>query len=77
MRTTVKYAGIDLEVVGKFMPASRQYEPEQGAYIDEMSVKVNDIPITELISDDDFNKIEQACTGGGVMKLTKIPIHRS
>ncbi len=61
MRTTVKYAGIDLEVVGKFMPASRQgqYEPEQGAYIDEMSVKVNDIPITELISDDDFNKIEK------------------
>ncbi|HKM07292.1 MAG TPA: hypothetical protein VJ869_09890 [Sphaerochaeta sp.] len=61
MRTTVTYAGIDLEVIGTFMPEIKQgeYEPEQQAYIDEMSVKVNDIPITELISDDDFNKIQQ------------------
>ncbi len=61
MRTTVTYAGIDLEVIGTFMPEIKQsdYEPEQPAFIDDMLIKVNDTPITELIGDDDFNKIQQ------------------
>lgn len=61
MRTTVTYAGINLEVVGKIMPAIKERldEPPQQSYIEEMSVNVGDVSITELISDDDFSKIEK------------------
>ena len=66
MTTTVTYAGISLEVAGNVIPASKEgkYEPEQQSYIDEMLIKVNGTPITELISDSDFSAIETLALEG-------------
>lgn len=66
MKTTVRYAGIDLEVVGTIIPATKggMYEPSQPPFIDEMEILINDIHITELISDEDFSRIEKLALEG-------------
>ncbi|HKM06342.1 MAG TPA: hypothetical protein VJ869_05075 [Sphaerochaeta sp.] len=63
---SVKYAGIDLDVMGDYVthyPAvissTDASKPEEGGLIEDMRVLLNNIDITDLLSDDIFNAIEK------------------
>ena len=48
---TVKYAGLELDVFGDLVPESpaTKWEPAEGGYIEDMTVKLGEHDITELI----------------------------
>ncbi len=66
MQISMIYAGVPMEVTGDYIPRSRgsQFEPPEGAFIEDMSVKVEGHDITEILADSDMVKIEALAIGG-------------
>lgn len=63
---SIKYAGIDLEVMGDYIthyPAvissTDASKPEEGGFIDDMTIFLSNVDITELLSDDVRSSIEE------------------
>lgn len=61
MQVSITFANLPLEVSGDYVPKTRggAYEPPEGAYIDDMTIKLGEHDITEIVSQEDFERIEQ------------------
>lgn len=53
MQVGITFANLPLEVSGEYVPKNRggAYEPAEDAYIDDMTVKLGEHDITEIITD--------------------------
>lgn len=66
MQISVIYAGVPMEVSGDYIPYQRatRLEPAEGDYIEDLTVKVENHDITELITEHDLEAIERLAIGG-------------
>ncbi len=60
MQTIVTFANLPLEVSGDYVPKNRggAYEPAEDAYIDDMTIKLGEHDITDILSEKDIEEIQ-------------------
>ena len=60
MQVGITFANLPLEVSGDYVPRNRggAYEPAEDAYIDDMTVKLGEHDITDILSEKDFEEIQ-------------------
>lgn len=60
MQVGITFANLPLEVSGEYVPKNRggAYEPAEDAYIDDMTVKLGEHDITDILSEKDFEEIQ-------------------
>lgn len=61
MQFSVTFAGLDLDVIGEYVPKTggSRFEPPEGGYIDPITIMLGEHDITEIISQTDIEKIEK------------------
>ena len=60
MQVGITFANLPLEVSGEYVPKNRggAYEPSEDAYIDDMTIKLGEHDITDILSEKDFEEIQ-------------------
>ena len=60
MQVGITFANLPLEVSGDYVPKNRggAYEPAEDAYIDDMTIKLGEHDITDILSEKDIEEIQ-------------------
>ena len=60
MQTSVQFAGLDFDVIGDFVPYSRETrdEPAEGGYLEDTQIKLGEHDVTDVLDYDTRMAIE-------------------
>ncbi len=60
MQVGITFANLPLEVSGEYVPKNRggAYEPAEDAFIDDMTIKLGEHDITDILSEKDIEEIQ-------------------
>lgn len=66
MRTSVTYAGLDFDVIGDYVPYSRETrdEPAEGGYLEDTQIKLGEHDVTDVLDYDTRMAIETIAEQG-------------
>ncbi len=61
MQFSVTFANLPLDVIADYVPktSGTRFEPPEGGYLEDTTVMLGEHDITEIISQEDLDKIEQ------------------
>lgn len=61
MQFSVNYANLPLDVIADYVPktSGTRFEPPSGGYLEDTTIMLGEYDITEIISQEDFERIEQ------------------
>jgi hypothetical protein len=61
MQFSVNYANLPLDVIADYVPktSGTRFEPPEGGYLEDTTIMLGEYDITEIISQEDFERIEQ------------------